>query len=116
MPDPLLLFNANDMVLELRNLRDKLVNPNNDPAGTFLNAATVTIIALVDEEGTDVSGPTLPLTMDYVGGSIGIYRATLADTWGFIIGQCHAATVRADAGAGLRAEWVLQIESQTREE
>lgn len=116
MADPLLLYNANDMVLELSNLRDSIINPNNDPAGTFLNGVTVEIIALIDEEGNIITGPSLPITMDYVATSTGIYRATLEDTWAFVLGQCHSATVRADAGAGLRAEWVLKIESQTREE
>lgn len=114
MSDPLLLFDANDMILELRNLRDKTVNPDNDPAGTFLNASTVTIEALFDEEGNTIAGPALPVTMDYVTGSNGIYRVTLADTWAFVLGQCHSAKVRSDDGPGLRGEWILQIESQTR--
>lgn len=118
MADPLLLFDKNDMVLELSKLRDSLVNPSGASGGVFENAATVQILSLDDETGTpvDINPAVLPITMDYVAASEGIYRATLADSWAFIIGQCHAATVRADAGAGLRAEWVLQIESRTREE
>ena len=118
MAEPLLLFDLNDMVLELSKLRDSIVNPTGAPGGTFLNAATVQIIALVDENGTavDITPDTLPLALLYVAASEGIYRVTLKDSYEFILGQCHLATVRADAGAGLRAEWVLPIESRTREE
>ena len=117
MAEPLLLFDKNDMVLQLSNLRDGLVNSANDPGGTFLNAATVQILELKNEAGVTIGPPpALPLTMDFVAASNGIYRVTVEDTWAFIIGQCHSARVRADAGAGLRGEWVLQIESQVREE
>lgn len=117
MADPLLLFFKNDMVLELRNLRNGVVNPNNDPAGTFLNAATVEIIGLINLAGGTIGPPpALPLAMAFVSASNGIYRATLADDVAFIVGECAAATVRADAGVGLRAEWVLQIETIVREE
>ncbi len=111
---PLLLFDANDMVLSLVDLRDALKNPNNDPTGTYLNSAAVTLENLLDESGTEIAGPSLPEIMVYEVASTGIYRLTLEDGWAFALGELHSARVRADAGAGLRAEWVLPIESQVR--
>ena len=118
MADPLILFDKNDMVLELSKLRDSIVNPSGGAGGVFLNTATVEIITLFDETGAvvDISPDSLPLALTYVAASDGIYRVTLADSYKFILGQCHKATVRASSGPGLRGEWVLPIESRTREE
>ncbi len=113
---PEILFDLNDMILQVKDLRNELVNPNNDPAGTFLNAATVTIEDILGETGVSISPPvSFPIPMVYVAASNGIYRATLEDSWGFLLGAIHKARVRADSGAGLRAEWLLEIESQVRE-
>lgn len=91
------LYVGNDTVLEVRGLK-------NETTGGFLNAATVTA-TVVDAEGNQVTGQSWPLTLAYVTGSDGIYRATLAYTVGLVSGARYTAQFTANSGAGLRASW-----------
>src|SRR5258705_4441177 len=99
MSDVHILFDGNDMVLEVSELM-------NEVTGAFLNSATVTV-SLADVNGNPVDGNAWPLALEYVAGSDGMYRVTLADTLGITPNARYAADLIADAGAGLRAQWQL---------
>lgn len=106
MSDVHILFEGNDMVLEVSALR-------NEVTGAFLNNATVSV-SLSDSEGNPVDGNAWPLALEYVSGSDGIYRVTLADTLALTADARYLAELIADAGAGLRAKWVSDCVCRTR--
>lgn len=95
------LFFGNDMVLEVRKLRNELT-------GAFLNSATVDV-TLNDSTGTGVLGQTWPRSLAYVAGSDGIYRTTIPDTLTLTANAKYTAVITADAGAGLAARWDVPI-------
>jgi len=101
-----IIYEGNDMVLELRGLQGEV-------SGDYIDTATVTV-TLTDSAGAEVAGETWPLAMPYVTGSNGKYRATLADTLTLTVGQKYTATISADAGAGLKAKWVEKLVCQQR--
>lgn len=96
----------NDNVVELCGLRNPIT-------GAFLNAATVDI-TITDSAGVEVTGETWPLTISYVAGSDGIYRATLDKVLGFIAGQRYTAVINAVEG-GLDAKWTLDYLAKVRD-
>lgn len=101
------LYIDNDNVLTLVGLQ-------NSVSAAYLNAATVAV-TLTDADDTEISGETWPLTMSYVSGSDGNYRATLPDTLtGLTTLDELSATITADAGAGLAAKWVIPLTAKTR--
>lgn len=101
-----ILLDNNDSIIEVYDLKNELT-------GDFLNTATVQV-TLKDSTGTNVTGDTWPKTLNYVTASNGIYRATLLYTLGLTADSRYTATVTADAGAGLRSEWVLEMVCRTR--
>lgn len=94
-----ILFFGNDNLIELRGLK-------NEVAGTYLNAATVTV-TLKDSDGDNVAGASWPMTMSYVASSNGIYRATLPSTLSVVEDGRYTAVVAVNGGAGLVARWDL---------
>jgi len=106
MGDVHVLFEGNDMVLEVSALR-------NEVSGGFLNNATVTV-SLKTSAGVAVSGSSWPLALSYVAASDGAYRATLADTLELTPGSRYLAEIIADGGAGLRAKWVTDCVCRVR--
>lgn len=98
----LTLYVANDNVLELNGLIDKV-------AGTYINTAAVTYL-LKDSNGTTVDSGS----MTYVPSSNGIYRATLADTLIVTAGNSYTAIIDADGGAGLKYHSESAITAATR--
>ena len=64
-------FVANTNILELLELKDSV----ND---TFINDATVTAV-LVDLAGVEIAGQSWPVTLAFVLGSNGDYRATISE-------------------------------------
>lgn len=101
-----IIYKGNDMVLELRGLASEVT-------GDYLNYATVAV-TLKDASGVEVSGESWPLAMAYVASSNGKYRATLADTLSLTDRARYTATITADAGAGLKGEWVEDLVCQLR--
>jgi hypothetical protein len=101
-----IILDNNDSVIEVFDLKNELT-------GVFLNAATVTV-TLKDSVGVNVAGDSWPKTLTYEAGSNGIYRATLLYSLGLTAGSRYTATVTADAGAGLRAEWNLECVCRVR--
>jgi hypothetical protein len=106
MSDVHILYDGNDMILEVSALK-------NEVTGGFLNAATVTV-SLADTDGNPVDGNAWPLALGYVTDSDGIYRVTLADTLVLTPDTRYLAEVIADAGSGLRAKWVEDCICRTR--
>lgn len=98
MSDVQILFEGNDMVLEVAGLK-------NEVTGEFLNSATVTV-SLADNDGQPVDGNAWPLPLQYVTDSDGVYRATLADTLDLTTNTRYVAELIVDAGPGLRAKWL----------
>lgn len=112
-----IVLRGNDNVIELDELK-------NEVAGTFLNAATVTV-TVVDSGGTQVAGQTWPLTMNYVSGSDGKYRGTIEDVAVFNLfspsgavsktqGFNYIAKVTADGGTGLKGFWEIPLQALNR--
>jgi len=101
-----ILYDDNDMVIELRNLKD-------ESAGTFVNNADVTV-TLKDSSGVSVVGDTWPLSMPYVTSSNGVYRATLVDTLSVTPNASYTAIVSADGGVGKQGTWNVDVKCKTR--
>lgn len=100
------LYIDNDTILDLDGLKNELT-------GAFVNDATVTV-TLTNSAGVAVGGEVWPKTLAYVAGSEGSYRATLPDTLSLTNGGRYEAAITADAGAGLRASWVIACVARTR--
>lgn len=101
-----ILYDGNDMVLEVASLK-------NDVSGEFLNEATVTV-SLADSAGEPVAGNPWPLALEYLEDSNGVYRATLADTLTLSPGARYVAEVIADAGSGQRGKWEVDCVCRVR--
>lgn len=91
-----------DNVLTLTGLYDNI-------NAAYENAATV-YVTLTDSNGTQVTGETWPLLMNYVSASNGNYRATLTDSLSVVSGKTYTATVTADAGTGAYYERKVDID------
>lgn len=60
------------------------------------NATSVELLSVVDMvTGEAVSGISVPVTLTYLAGSNGVYRATLLYTAGFAVGQRYRLQIRA---------------------
>lgn len=74
------IFVGNDNILELSELK-------NAASGAYLNAATVEATITDWATGTAIPSVTNPVTLSFVSGSNGRYRAVLESTAGFTPGQ-----------------------------
>lgn len=101
-----ILYVGNDMVLELDGLKD-------DVSGNAANNADVSV-TLFDEQGAPVEGGTWPQSLVHVSGGNGLYRTTLPYTLTLTQGRRYTATVVADAGPGLHAEWEMEVMARHR--
>lgn len=101
-----ILYLSNDNVLTL----DELTNIVD---GTYINSATVTA-TVKDSTGTEVSGETWPITLDYVAASNGKYQAVLEDGLVLTNGASYDVEVDIDAGADKIAHMVLTVKGRTR--
>ena len=103
------LYVGNDNLLEVTGLK-------NQAEDTYLNAATVTV-TLIDPTASpqEVAGETWPLSLAYVSGSDGDYRATLADTLSLSRSTKYVAQISADGGTGLKAYWEVEAVGIARE-
>lgn len=101
-----IIYIINDNVIELTGLQNAV-----DEA--YQNTATVTV-TVKDADDVDVVGETWPLTMNYVSGSNGDYRANLADTLTLVDGSRYYATVTADAGVNGLATWTEELIARVR--
>lgn len=102
----LVIFYLTDMVLEIQGLQDTV-------AGTYLNAATVTVDVHKKSDDSAVTGAT-GLVMNYVAASNGVYRVTIPDTASIERDEQYIAKITVDAGAGLNGYWEIDMRSQVR--
>ena len=79
----------------------------------YINNATVSV-TLKDRAGADVAGESWPLAMNYVAGSNGVYRATLAFALALQDGKPFTAEIIADGGLGLRGGWSFPLKARLR--
>ena len=93
------IFLDNDMRLKLAGLVDA--------EGTYQNTATVEA-TLYDDAGNAVSGPSWPLTMDYVSSSNGDYTVNLEDTIDFTGIERVLISIDVDS-AGLQANFTKRV-------
>jgi hypothetical protein len=100
------IYVGNDSVLEV-------VGLTNDQTGAEINNADVSVY-LRTASGASVDGETWPKAMEYVDGSNGLYRVTLPYTLELAAGGRYVATVVADAGPGLHAEWEVEVVARIR--
>jgi len=96
-----IIYDGSDTTIEVTELR-------NGVTGEYLDAATVTV-TLKDADDVEVSGASWPLSMAYVTGSNGKYRANLPAALALTKRARYTAHVSADAGAGLTAEWETKV-------
>lgn len=75
----------------------KLMSLVNGDTGAYINDATVAV-TLKDVNGSNVVGETWPLTMSYVTGSNGQYKATLKDTLTLTANDRYTAYITAVSG------------------
>jgi hypothetical protein len=102
-------FVGNTNVLDLLGLKDALTN-------AYLNSATVTV-TVKDASGVAVPGESWPVTMAYVAGSNGNYRAIIEDDVEFVARRAYYAHIRADGGGSNRiGTWKFAFTPQTRAE
>jgi hypothetical protein len=99
-------FVANTNVLDLIGLKNEI-------AGTFINNAAVTV-TIKDDQGVNVSGATWPMTMTYVTGSDGDYRAFLSEDLAFVAKGKYIAAIDADGGTNLVGHWELNFKPLAR--
>ena len=91
------LWDNNDTIIEIRGLENEVTGEN-------INDATVTC-TLYDAEEVSVTGQSWPLTMTYVTGSAGVYRATLPYGLGIVAASRYTLQLDVNAGTGLRGQW-----------
>lgn len=106
MSNVTVLFTGNDTVVEVKGLKGEVT-------GLPMNAATVTA-TLVDETGTQVTGQSWPVSLSYVTGSDGNYRATLSHLLAITAGGKYTLNITADGGAGLLASWGIDCVARHR--
>lgn len=104
--DVLTLYVGNDMLLEVEGLTD-------EASGAVVNDAVVSV-TLFDAAGNPVGGETWPKTMSFVAATNGIYRATLSNGLGVTANTRYRAHVVADAGAGRRSSWDIDVVAKSR--
>lgn len=92
---------GNTNLLELIGLTDQITDQ-------FINDATVTG-TIVDSEGNEVDGVVWPLSMPYVSGSDGDYRASVSDDAEFIAGNCYIAQVTATKTGDVIGYWAYHF-------
>jgi hypothetical protein len=105
MPKAYVIFEQNDTLLEVKNLQDS----SDD---TYLNAATVTAV-VKDENGVNVTGQVMPITLSYVASSDGIYQGILDSVLDLSDGDCGEVEVTAVEGT-LDAFWTLPYRVKSR--
>ena len=101
------LLIRNDNIIEAQNVLNTVTKLN-------INDASAIITVSLASTSAAVSGETWPLTMSFVTGSSGKYRATLANTLVITENKKYIGTLLIDGGAGLRGEWTVPIVARDR--
>ncbi len=107
MPLAYVMFEDNDMLVEVDGLQDS----SDD---SYLNAATVTA-TLKDENGAEVSGQSMPITLGYVAASNGKYQGVLDAAVDLDEGDTGTIEISAAEGT-LEAFWELSYTCRRRQQ
>lgn len=99
-------FVANTNVLELTGLHSAI-------EAAYINDAAVTV-TLKDADDVAVTGAVWPMTMDYVAGTNGNYRAILADALPLVAREKYTAYIEADGGADRIGRWTFSFKPAAR--
>lgn len=100
------IFVGNTSLLEVRELKAAADDE-------FINDAAVSV-TLKDAAGTDVTGETWPVEMEYVAASDGWYRAALSHELDLEAGETYYAHIDADAGEDRVGHWEYAFVAKTR--
>jgi len=101
------LLIRNDNIIEAQNVL-------NTVTGSNINDASAIVTVALASTSAAVGGESWPLTMAYVTGSSGKYRATLANSLSVTENVKYIGTLLIDGGAGLRGEWTVPIIARDR--
>ena len=93
-----ILYDKNDMLLELIGLKDEV-------DASFINNAAVDVTLTDEITGTQIVGAAWPLTLAFVAASNGNYRATLPAALDLTPGKAVRADIAVDAGAKGKARF-----------
>lgn len=104
--DTLTIYEDNDAYIEVKGLLNRTT-------GAFVENATMAV-TLKTLAGAEVAGQTWPLTMSFVTGTNGVYRATMPSTLDVTQGTSYTAVITADGGPGLLAKWEIDVQCQKR--
>jgi len=99
------IFVGNTNLVELVGLTDPLT-------GTAIDDATVTV-TVSDKDGDPIAGQSWPLTLSYVPGSAGDYRASIDAAAQLVEGQIYIVLFTATASQGVLS-WSETVRAQTR--
>lgn len=108
-------FVANTNLLELKGLKAHV-------GGSYINSAVVRVTIYVGNVDDNVklgpsSPPLWPMTMEYVSGSNGDYRAVLSKDLPFEPKKLYTAVIEADAGSSPFEQfghWEFKFKPETR--
>lgn len=98
---------GNDVVLTVTGLLDPLTDE-------YFNGATVNV-TVKDLSGTNVSGQTWPLALNYIVASDGDYEGVLEDGMVLTDGRYYEIAVTTNVGADLVALWRKRLPARYRE-
>ena len=97
------IYVANDMVIAVEGLTDR--------DGAEVTNATVTLVELKDRQGENVTGISLPLSLNHAGN--GTYEGLIPSGVAVQSGKIYQAKVQAISGS-LSAEWVETLIAKVR--
>lgn len=89
------LFHLSDNLFEV-------LGANREDTGAYLNGATVNVTLVDAKTGVQIGNMAWPITLSYVAGSNGDYRATIPYNISVTKGQYVIAQVSVDGGPGLK--------------
>jgi hypothetical protein len=93
-----ILYDKNDMLLELTGLKDEV-------DATFINNAAVAVTLTDEITGAQITGAAQPIGLTYVAASNGDYRAVLPAALDLTPGLAVRADLTVDAGAKGKARF-----------
>lgn len=92
------VYVSNTNVLEVRGLQEAI-------SGDYVNSGATVTVTVVNDCGAAVSGVSWPVSMQYVAGTNGDYRAIIPSSASFSSGEVYFAEISANAGVNKIGFW-----------